>query len=508
MNNRFIRIFCLLLTVCILTVSLSLGESSMDITTTVLDQFMELTKIPRPSGHEESVSDYLKHWAEGRNFTVIQDSYHNIIFDVPASKGYEALPLTALQCHMDMVFAQKEGLNLDPLTTVISAVNDGTWLKTDGSTSLGADDGIGIALILCIADGKADHGPLRLIITTDEETSMSGTNNMDPSLLTGVRYLINVDSETEGELCVSSACGDKAYFTKGFEAAHQSKEKTVQIRLHGLSGGHSGLAIGKNLLNAGMEMGSILNTILNADIDFELKSLKGGLADNAIMNSVTAVICIDEADSVALSAIIDSRREQLKEAGSETDPELKLDISDATAEDDAVLPASERDAVLTFFTEYKNGVKTMSPSIPGLVESSSNLGIVEISPESIRFAVMSRSSNADREAGQLNEQQTLADKLEYNIEIINTGDAWDYKPDSKLERHFREAYQDLFGTGLSIVAVHAGLECGTYAKYNPDMDIVSVGPTVVDAHSVNEKLEISSIRKVWDLLTTVLVQID
>lgn len=503
MVKKLTRFICLVLVVCVLFASAALAGSGRDMTREILDRFMPLTRIPRPSGHEEAVSAYLETWGLERGFRVIRDAANNVIIDVLATAGYEDAPLTALQCHMDMVFAQKDDLGLDPLTTPITVKNDGVWLTSDGNTSLGADDGIGIAVMLCVADGLTAHGPLRLLITTEEETTMDGTHALDPALLSGVRYLINIDSETEGEMCVSSACGDKIIFSKAYDAAARAKEKTYEIELSGLSGGHSGIQIDKNHLNAGMEMGMILDELRLGGIDFELARLIGGTADNAIMTDAKAFICADEKDAARLAEIVDICRERLTEKGGKTDPGLTLTLRETDGED-RVLPANEKDAVLAFLTGFKNGVRTMSDSIPGLVECSCNLGIIDVNPAGFTFVALDRSSSAERETEQLNEQQALAEKLGCGMEVKHSGDSWEYKPGSKLEKLFTDAYRALFGTELKVIAVHAGLECGTYAIYNPDMDIVSVGPTIKDPHSIMEKLEIASIERVWNLLSAVL----
>lgn len=509
MKSRLVGILCPLLILCLLLAGCSgKGRGNSDITEKILAQFEELTKIPRPSHHEELVSNYLKKWAEDRNLDVVQDETNNIIIEVPATSGYESLPKVALQCHMDMVFAQKDGLNLDPLTTAVKSVNDGTYLRSDGNTSLGADDGIGVSMILCIADGKTEHGPLRLIITTDEEDAMSGVSNLDKKYITDIEYLINVDSETEGEACVSTACTDVSEFTKKYEPANLTKEKAYQIELKNLTGGHSGLEIDKNRLNGGMEMGEVLNEIQNNGIDFELKSLTGGTAKNAIMSSATSVICIDAADFEKLEAFINSYRDGLKEKGASTDPDMELLLSETAFEDNFVLSENEKNSLLAFLKEYKNGIKTMSKYIDGLVECSSNLGIINANPSDFQALVMSRSSNDGREEEQLNEQTELAKALGFDITINHLGDAWEYKTDNKLESLVRESYKDLFGTDIKVLAVHAGLECGTFAKYNDRLNMIAIGPTIIEPHSINERIEISSIEKVWSLLADMLIKVN
>lgn len=478
-----------------------------DVSKAVIAQFEEFTKIPRPSLHEEKISDYLKNWAEERHYKVVQDEAHNIVFDVPATKGNEELPLVALQCHMDMVFAAKEGTDLDPLTTTINTVNDGTYLKSDGNTSIGADDGIGLAIVLCIADGKMDHGPLRVIVTTDEETSTTGVKKLDKKYYSDIDYLINVDSETEGEITVSTASCDSMVFTKEYSPAAGTKEQSYQITIKGLNGGHSGVDIDKGRLNGGIAIGRVLSELKENGIDFELQSVTGGTAGNAIISSAKAVICIDAADFEKTEKIVDECREAFADEYGSADPDMELTIAEIEMQENDVLPENEKSAAIRFLTEIINGVNTMSPDIEGLVESSSNLGVLEISPTGFNAKVVLRSNSDAREEEILKSHEQLGEKLGYAIATSHDCDAWQYKNDNILEKLFCESYRKLFGTDINVVALHAGLECGKFASENDKLNMVSIGPTVLNPHTINEQVEITSIQKVWDLLKDVLISV-
>ena len=505
-----IKIVCLTLVFCIALTGCAANKGSNtkeDITSAILAQFDELTKIPRPSHHEEQISAYLKKWAEDRQLNVTQDRANNIIIEVPATKGYEKLPLTILQGHMDMVFAKKEGLDLDPLTTTINVVNDGTYLKSDGNTSLGADNGIGLSTILSIADGKMDHGPLRLIVTTDEDSDMTGSHIIDPKYFSDAAYLINVDSETEGEATVSSASMNSVSFVKEYKAKAQTKANSLMIQAKGLSGGHSGVDIDKGHLNAAVAMGYILNSLYDAGIDFELTKIDGGTAYNAIMYSASALICINDGDIDKAKAIVNDCYTKLKSEHAETDPNMEINIADANNTDGLVLPKNERNSILTFFKEYKNGIRTMSSNIPNLVECSVNLGIIHVNPNALELVMSSRSSSPKEEELQMQDLEEIAESADYTIQITHVGDAWEYKPDSKLEKVFRESYRKLFNEDIKITALHAGLECGTFAMYNNKLDIISIGPTIENAHSTKECVDIASIEMVWDLLAEVLINL-
>ena len=231
-------------------------------------------------------------------------------------------------------------------------------------------------------------------------------------------------------------------------------------------------------------------------------------AENMIINSASSVVYVDKSDADKLIAIVKSCEKVLKDKGASTDPDMEITVSEVHLDDDLILSESDKNVVLAFLKELKNGVRTMSPDIEDLVESSANLGILNVTPTSFEAGVMSRSCSAEKQEQQLNEQKELANALNCKIEIAHAADAWEYNPDGNLEKIMRKSYKKLFGKDMKVIAVHAGLECGTFAKYNNELDMVAIGPTITDPHSINEKIEISSIEKVWSLLKETLINID
>ena len=502
------KVLALMLALIMVMIIPVYGEQADDslITDMVLDRFMPLTQIPRPSHHEEKIADYLEKWAQDRGFEVVRDEANNIIFDVPATEGMEDKPAVALQGHMDMVFAQKDGANLDKLTTVINVVNDGTYLRSDGNTSLGADDGIGVAIILGVADGEMAHGPVRVIVTTDEEDGMLGTFALDPKYVQEVSYLINIDSEQEGEMTVTTAAGEVMEFSGDVTSAEPLYNTAVTVRLAGLAGGHSGIDIKNGGLNGAIVMGNLLDTILKGGVDFELQSFNAGTAPNAIVTSATAVICTDEAGADKAKEICGNFEKDFLEKHKDTDPDYTLDVSTGSVSG-KVMSGADRDKLIYFITNIFNGVNTWSAYIDGLVESSSNLGIVNVDADGIAVTSNIRSSSDERFEELIEGQRELGESLGMNIVSSKTADPWPYKEDNKLIKLAQDAYRKLFNEDIKEVAVHAGLECGTYAVYNKDINMISIGPTIHNPHTVNERLEIATIPKVWKLLEEMLANV-
>ncbi len=473
------------------------------ITEMVLEQFAELAKIPRPSHHEERISDYMLAWAQERGFEAARDSSNNVVIDVPATAGMESRPLVILQGHMDMVFVTGLNSGLDPLTTVIRTVNDGVFLSSDGNTSLGADDGIGDAIAMCIAEGKMAHGPLRLLFTTNEEDGTTGTMNLDPKTVQDADYLINIDSEDEGVVTVSSASGTAVHMIRNCGTATSEKSLTLLLTLSGLRGGHSGLDIGKGRLNASVGLGRLLQSLSEAEVEYEICSFESGTAKNAIPDYAEAAICLEPADAARAGEFLADMAEQLRAEYAEADPDLTLEITQTDTSGD-VLPREEGENLIRLLTGLINGVNTMSAEVEGLVESSSNIGLVHAGNGTLEAWTFVRSSVSEREEEILAQQTGLCGELGFSSEVQVFACAWPYKPDNRLLDLTKTAYRELFGREIEVVADHAGLECGSFAGYNPDIDIISIGPTLQNPHSVNERLELASIPMIWHLLEKIL----
>lgn len=464
----------------------------------VVGNFLPLTKIPRPSGHEEAVAAWLLDWARDRGFqNAERDAANNVRFDVPATPGLEALPLTVLQGHMDMVCVAEQGRDYDPLRDPIRVVRDNAagTLTAEGTT-LGADDGAGIALALSAAEGKLRHGPLRVICTADEEAGMSGAAGLSAEWLRDAACLINLDSEWPDQVVVSTASGIRMRFS--FTPQSVAPAGTaVRVELKGLCGGHSGMEIHKGRCNAIVALSNLLRQLLAEGTGFTLCSLTGGTASNAIPDAAAAVLCVS--DVKALEGALGRRVAALSERWKDTEPGLTLTLSEADMPP-AALSDADRDRALALASELPNGVHTWSADLEGLVESSSNLGVFRADAGGVEAVALARSSNAARQTELTARQRALAASLGFAVETESSTAPWPYNPDSRLLALCKETYRALHGAEIDVAAIHAGLECGAFAALNPALDMVSIGPKVTDAHSPRETLHLDSIPGIWRLL--------
>ena len=356
------------------------GMTDKEIIDTVVDNFMLIAKVPRPSHHEEKISNYLVEWAKEKGLEAKQDKVYNVSYDVPATPGMENKPLGALQVHMDMVVAIKDGKTFDPLNDPITVIRDnekGT-LTADG-TSLGADDGAGIAIVMAVTEGKMAHGPLRIIITVDEEDGMTGTNNIDSSWFDGVSYLINVDDEWAKEVLVSTAAGDLIKVEKKVNRVKATGKMALNISLSNLKGGHSGVEIDKGRLNGIIGIAKFIKLLDEEDINYELSTLEGGTASNAIPTKASTSIVINKADKEKIEDKYKTYCDELKTNyhGIENDINCEIKVISNIPK---VVSKAEKNNVIKFITEIIDGVYTMSKDMEGLVESSSNLGIFKLKP--------------------------------------------------------------------------------------------------------------------------------
>lgn len=470
----------------------------------VLAEFEEIAKIPRPSGHEEAVSNYLKKVFSDIGCTVVQDEKLNIIADLSASNGAESAPLTILQAHMDMVCVAAPGVEFNPLTDPVKLLNDGTVLSADG-TSLGADDGIGVAEIIYIFKNLKNHGPLRAIITVDEEKGMTGAIHLDKKYLLDASYLINCDSENFDELTVGSAGSMNISFERNIVWQIPHYASAYKISLKGLLGGHSGMEIGKGRGNAIRTLALMLRRLQKEDIDFDLVEINGGTAINAIPVDGFAVIVTNEAED-KLQEILALEKENFLSIYGDVDGNLEISLEKVD------MPARAFDTSLTsdlirLLIMLHTGVYSMSQLKPSLVETSANLGILRTSDDKVEvfFFPRSASDGKVREFGDIAIAQAEATGFKANIGTQSPG--WKERTDSVLMQTMNDIFQKQNGFPMQIETIHAGLECGWHFQKNPDLDIVSIGVTTIDIHSPNEKLLLESIAPQVNLITATLENI-
>ena len=481
--------------------------SDSEIIDIVVDNMMKIAEVPRPSHHEEKISKYLMGWASEQGLDPVCDSVKNVMFEVPATEGMEDLPLVILQGHMDMVAVAEEGKDFDPLTDPITLIRDdekGT-LTADG-TSLGADDGVGDSIIMAVAQGKMAHGPLRVIITVNEEDGMDGAINMDPDWLEGAPYLINIDNEQADQVLVSTASGDNLTVTRKLAFTAPSGDKALKISISGLKGGHSGVEIDKGRLNGIVGLGIFLKKLDKEGISYELASFTGGVAGNAIPPSADATVVTSEEGRKQIMKMLEEYQSSLNKKYKDIEEGIRCEIADIDNVPE-VITGKEKIKAIRFITKVITGVYTMSADMDGLVESSSNLGIFKLDPEGLSAVISIRSSDPDKREEIIDAQMGLAKKCGYDAEDVKFADAWKYDPDSKLTELTQKIYRDQNGEEINVVAVHGGLECGTFKKLKPDLDMISIGPDLKDVHTPNEVLYLNSIPKIWRLLEGILAEI-
>lgn len=468
----------------------------------VIDEFMPLTCIPHPSGHEQRVSDYLVAWAQKHKLRVEQDAQYNVIIEKPASTGRESAPTVILQAHMDMVCVARNGVPFEPTTDSIKVVNDGTCLSAEG-TSLGADDGIGIAIILYLLGNQhLTHGPLRALFTTSEETNMAGMGHLDARHLAG-NFLINVDGEEAGSLCNSSADATLYSFTRPAVWKPLHDERALTLRVDGLRGGHSGMNIHEGRGNALRLLGFALASLTGQNIPVRIAALQGGIAQNAIPSHAEITLVCPAASVDIAKKLVQRYFADTHDALRHTEHGLKLTCTPAS------LPAKALDSdlsveVVSFMCLAHSGVYTMSPLMPGHVESSANLGVMELDEQQVRAQIFARSSSntLSRELAVLYEM--LAASTGFSCIVGHHAPGWPVNPDSALTRLASAAYHSVTGQTLRIVPVHAGLECGYCLDKNPRLDVISVGPQVDNVHSPAETLHLNTLPDVVHMLEILL----
>jgi len=485
-----------------------MDEINIDFTTKpIFKYFKEISKIPRCSGNEKSISDYLVNFAKSRNLEVEQDDKLNVLIKKRAFPGYEKAPTVILQGHMDMVCAKnkttKHDFKKDPIKLRIE--EDMIYAR---GTTLGSDDGIALSYVLSLLNSKdIPHPPLRILITTEEETGLKGASNLDPKFLEG-KMLINMDCEKEGILFSSSAGGIR--IKHNIQATWKKPKKdyiSYLINIKGLNGGHSGIEIDKQRGNANKLIGRFLDDLL-CEMKYDMSDINGGSKMNAIPREAEAIIFVNPSDISRLKAKVNLWNLVFKNELKSSDPNVTLCIKKIKKKDLKVFSRDTMHKVISLLILMPNGVQTMSKDIEGLVESSTNFGVVETSKEGILFESAIRSNVKSLKYNILNKARLIANILDIGFEKDSDYPEWEYEPISKLRDIFKKVYHTLFKKELEVAAIHAGLECGFFKEKNKNLDIISFGPNMYDVHTPNEHISISSIERTWKYLLGVLKEIN
>jgi len=472
----------------------------------VLKYFREISKIPRGSGNEKQISDWLYGFAKERDLPVIQDAVNNIIIKKPGTRGFENAEPIIIQGHMDMVCEKNADTKHNFLEDPIQLVIEGDIVRARGTT-LGADNGIAAAMALALLDSDdIPHPPLEILLTVDEESGMTGAENLDGSLLSG-RKLINLDSEEEGVFYVSCAGGLRTVLN--LPVAYINLPETYgmfSIRVKGLKGGHSGMDIDKCRGNGNRLLGRVLRAVYN-EMDAYLVSISGGMKMNAIPRESEAVIALKTEDYEKAAEQIKMQETLFRNEYSVSDPSVTLEFSRIEAQNRQALSEEAGRKAIAILCLTPLGVQEMSPDIPGLPETSNNLGVVRTNEKVISFANAIRSSTASRKYEIRSQLEQLAGLTGAQCESGNGYPEWEYNPRSNLRDALVRQYEGIYGHKPQIKAVHAGLECGLFTRKLPGVDMISFGPDIFDVHSPGEHFSISSMERVWDFLTRVLTEI-
>ena len=466
----------------------------------VFKYFEEISQIPRGSGNEKEISDYLRKFGEDLGLETIQDEALNIIIRKPATKGYENAPGVVLQGHMDMVCEKNKGTNHDFTKDPLQLRIDGDYIyATD--TTLGADNGIAVAMGLAVlASNDIEHPALEVLVTVDEEAGMSGAMALDGNLVKG-KYILNLDSEEEGHLLVSCAGGVTALSTIPVEFKDADSSKVAySLEIKGLLGGHSGMDIIKQRANSNKLLGRLLNLI---SIDFDLAKVEGGSKNNAIPRESDCVLMINPSDKETFISDVERITATFKHEFSTSDPGLEVICKETTAPA-KVLNCDSKSRVISMLNIIPNGIQTMSMDIENLVESSTNIGVLRTTDSAVTFECAVRSSVGSLKTDITNRMELLTKQLNGTLQLISDYPAWEYAKNSQLEKMCIDAYKNLTGNEPIIMALHAGLECGLLLEKMPHAEAISFGPNMYDVHTPNEHLSISSTENTWKFLLAVL----
>ncbi len=470
----------------------------------VFDCFSEVNKVPRPSKHEEKMIDFLKRFGEGLGLHTEIDETGNVLIRKPATKGFEHLKTVILQSHMDMVCEPSDG-SFDFYNRPIETYVDGEWLRAKGTT-LGADDGIGVAMEMALLKSNdIEHGPLECVFTRDEETGLTGAIGMKPGFMTG-ELLINLDSEDEGQIFVSCAGGARTTATYPFPTeAVPEGYYFFRIGVKGFTGGHSGDDINKNRANANKVLVRFLCDELEKT-DLRLIDIQSGGLHNAIPREGYAVCAVPMKDKEQVRVDLNLLTAAIEEEFSVTEKNFSLTLDSVAAQASGMAPQAARRMLLSLRVVH-NGVFAMSQDLKELVETSSNLASIRLQDGHVVVTTSQRSSVPSAREN-MSATVRAAFELGGAEAVTNEGyPGWKMNPSSELLRVSKESYERIFHKSPIIRAIHAGLECGLFSEKYPGLDMVSFGPTLRGVHSPDERLLIPTVQMVWDHLLDILKNI-
>ena len=473
----------------------------------VFEFFEYISSVPRGSGNTSAVADLCVKFAQDRGLTCFRDAVNNVIIYKAATPGYENEPTIILQGHLDMVCAKNNECTKDMSKEPIDLAFDDKYVFAKGTT-LGADDGIAIAYAMAILDSNdIKHPPIEAVFTIDEETGMDGASFIDASKISG-RILLNIDSEEEGIFTCGCAGGCRVISEIPIKReAPGNEDEIIKIVLTGLKGGHSGAEIHRQPASANYLLGRVLYELYH-ETPFRINSFFGGKFDNVISDHTEAVISVEKGKSDGISSFIKNYNDDLKIEYGSVNPDIQLTYSKSGEDipEDFKNPLSLKDTEKILKTIYliRQGVIEMSMDLKGMVQTSQNLGIIKTDSETFSFDILVRSSIEGQKKTAINRIVELVKLMGGSTSFTGNYPGWRFDPNSKLREKCIRIYKKQYGKDPIVLSIHAGLECGIFADKLPGLDVVSIGPDILDIHTPSERLDIASVKRVWEFLISVL----
>jgi len=471
----------------------------------VFEYFELLNSVPRGSGNTKQVSDLCVNFAKEHGLEVHQDEFNNVVIIKEAASGYETAEPVIIQGHLDMVCAKDPENPVDMAVTPVKMAVDGDWIFAIG-TSLGADNGVAVAIALALLDDETlQHPRIEAVFTTDEETGMDGAAGLDVSVLKGKKFL-NLDSEEEGTITAGCAGGARVDFSKFYENTPlEGKYTFYEAEVSGLLGGHSGAEIDKGRGNSNKIMAKFLRTALETS-DMRLISLNGGTFDNVIANKTTAVCAVKwgRENLFENTALYCSRG--LKEDYIKTDRDVVLKVKRIDRKYDAAMNPADAEKLLTAMDDMPQGVQKMSADLPGLVQTSLNFGVLRTAEDRVNFSFSVRSSVGKEKNDLINLIREIGEDNGCEVGLRSPYPEWEFRKESPFRDLVRDVCAEKLGTDIVITATHGGLECGLFSNKIEGLDCVSIGPNMYDVHSPRERVSISSVAKLYDIVREILIR--
>lgn len=472
----------------------------------VFDCFAEVNKVPRPSKREEQMIAFLKQFGESLGLSTKVDETGNVCISKPATKGHEDRKKVIIQSHMDMVCEKNKDVDFDFDRDAIQTYLDGEWMCAK-DTTLGADDGIGVAMEMAILKSNdIEHGPIECVFTRDEETGLTGAMGMKSDFMSG-DYLINLDSEDEGQIFVSCAGGVRTTATYPFPTVEVPTDyQPVRVVVKGLNGGHSGDDINKKRANANKLLVRFLVNEMDK-FDLRLIDIQSGGLHNAIPREGYAVCAVSAENVATLKADMQQYALIVSEEFAETEKNIQLSVENCEAETNVVMELNAMRRMLLSLYAVHNGVYAMSQDIDWLVETSSNLASIRLEGDHVTVTTSQRSSVASN-CENMAAIVRAAFELGGAQVVTNEGyPGWKFNPSSEILKIATESYKHLFGKEPKVLAIHAGLECGLFSEKYPNLDMISFGPTLRGVHSPDERLLVPTVKMVWNHLLDILKRV-